>query len=218
MKRVVNFFLLLTIVLTNSSFNNSIPWKLEKSKDGIQVFSYISEGETLKQLKSHTIVKAEMSTILNVLSDPDNYVNWIYNCAVSKKIKSITKTEMVYYTKSDAPWPVLDRELYVHNSFYQEKETKTIYSSSKPLENNNNIPLKEGIVRVTDFEGKWKLTPLKNGEIAIDYYLRLDPAGKIPTWVLNMTLEIGAYETLVNFKNELKKEKYIHHNIIFTDE
>jgi len=215
MKSIANSFLLFIILITNSSFNNVIKWKLEKSKNGIQVFSFIPEGKALKQLKSHTIVKAEMSTILNILSDVDNYVNWIYKCAASKKIKSITKTEMVYYTQNDAPWPILDRELYVHNSFHQDKDTKIIYSTSVPLANSDQIPLKKGVVRVTQFEGKWKFTPLKNGEIAIDYYLKLDPAGSIPPWILNMTLEFGPYETLINFKNELKKEKYLHHNTMF---
>ncbi|MCO6501211.1 MAG: hypothetical protein J5I47_12660 [Vicingus serpentipes] len=212
MRIITPFFLLLVIAIVCSSSNNAIKWKLEKSKNDIQVFSFIPEGKSLKQIKSHAIVKAEMSTILNVLADPDNYVNWIYKCSLSKKIKRINKTEMVYYTQSDTPWPISDRELYVHNTFYQDMDSKIVYSSSKPLEHIDKIPLKKGVVRVTDFESKWKFTPLKNGKIAIDYYLKLDPAGKIPTWLLNMTIEIGPYETMENFKNELTKEKYLHHN------
>ena len=208
------FLFLILIIVT--SFNSS-KWKLEKSKNGIKVYSYIPEGEKLKQLKSHTVIKASLSSIVSVLSQPNNYTTWIYKCVKSKMLKKINTTEMVYCVENDAPWPVLNRELYVLNTFRQDAKSKVLYSVSKPLPN-NTIPIKKNIVRVTDFYGKWKFTPLKNGEVAIDYYLKLDPAGRIPTWLLNMTLEIGPYQTMLNFKKEVIKEKHQHSKYEFIKE
>ena len=207
MVAIFRFILIIGISVLATSFNTAKDWQLEKSKNGITVYSYLAEGESLKQLKSHTVIKTSMASIVSVLTDADAYKNWIYKCSVSKKMKKMNESEMVYYTINDAPWPVLNRELYVHNKMFQDKKTGIVYSISKPLPN-NIIPAKKNIIRVTDFYGKWKFTPLKNGEIAVDYFLQLDPAGKLPSWVVNMTLEIGPYQTLLAFKEEVLKEKH----------
>jgi len=207
MKKITQFSLLLFIGLIATSFNSSIKWKLEKSKNGIQVYSYKPVGENLKQLKSHTKIKTSLSSLIHVLSDVEGYKNWIYKCAEAKKIKQLAPNKMVYYTVNNAPWPVEDRELYAVNKYYQDKKTKIVYSISEPLAN-IKIPPVKGLVRVTNFYGKWQFTPIGNGEVVVDYFLKLDPAGSIPDWVVNMTLEVGPYQSLVNFKKEVLKEEH----------
>ena len=198
-------FLGFFIVIT--SFSTQKEWKLEKSKNGITVYSYVAEGESLKQIKSHTIIKTSMASLISTLNDVNGYKNWIYKCIISTKIKEINESKMIFYTVNDAPWPVLDRELYVHNNMFREEKTGIVYSISKPLPM-DKMPLKKGKIRVNDFYGEWKFTPLKGGKIAVDYLLKLDPAGKLPNWLVNLTLEIGPYQTLLAFKDEVLKEKH----------
>ena len=61
-------------------------------------------------------------------------------------------------------------------------------------------PKEEGVVRVKTFETHWKVTQLSGGQhIFIDYNSKMDPAGNIPQWVVNMGLTVGPIKTMQNF-------------------
>ena len=170
------------------------------------VYSCIPEGESLKQIKVYTTVKASFSTLLSVLMDVPNYPNWIYNCSESKMIKKKNQKEMTYYSISVAPWPIHDRDLVLKNKVYQEKDTKILYSISTPRL--NLVPKKEGMVRIEEMYGKWKFTPLKSGYILIEYNLKIDVGGSVPDWVINLFIDNGPYQTMIKYKECLDLKKY----------
>jgi len=191
------FSLMVTLIFT--SFNSEtklMKWNVEKSKNGIIVYSFLPEGERIKQIKVHSTVKGTLSAAVSVLKDVKNYPLWIYNCENSEIITQKTHLEMEYYTQSKTPWPLQNRDLVVSNRIYQDK-AKKVHSISMPLL--NKIPEKDNLVRITDFYGEWIFTPLTDNEIAIDYYLKVDPAGTVPSWILNMVIDVGPYQTMENF-------------------
>ncbi len=204
----MKFLFFILILLTCTSFNsNNVPkWKLEKSHNGITIYSYLPENKSIKEIKSHTVVNTTLSTLVAILSDVDNYKNWIYNCIVSKKVEKVAKNKMYYYTKTNAPWPLSNRDLIAYNKIFQDKASKIVYSISVPKP--KKMEEQSGVVRIFYFYGEWKFTPLKNGKIAIDYHLKIDPAGLIPAWITNLFIENGPYQTLLKFKAQITKEKY----------
>ena len=54
----------------------------------------------------------------------------------------------------------------------------------------------------------WTLIPKGNGRVDVSYELIVDPGGWIPAWLVNMTMAVGPYNTILNMREELKKEKY----------
>ena len=98
MKKYIFFLFSLFTFLLFTSFGTDADkdWKLEKNKNGISVFSFVSEGETLKEIKTLTIVHSSIVAIVSVLLDVKNYPNWIYNCSESYYLKKINSYEMIY--------------------------------------------------------------------------------------------------------------------------
>ena len=199
----------LLILLVFGSFNintSKISWNLEKSKNGILVYSSLLEGQKIKQIKVKTTSKTTLSAAIAVLKHVENYSSWIYNCNSSLLINQKNEFEMMYYSVTTTPWPLQNRDLVVYNKITQDKTTKKTQSISTPLL--NKVPEKENLVRVTDFYGEWTFIPINDNEISIEYYLKIDPAGNIPAWMLNMFIDVGPYQTIEKFKQLLELPQY----------
>jgi len=197
----------LIILSVNTSFkSDNDKWALERKSNDVIVYSRIPEGRNLKEIKSHTTANCKLSTLVAVLADVSNYKNWIYNCIESKKVKKISNNKMLYYTQTNAPWPISNRDLVAYNKVFQDENTKIVHSISVPQP--KKLEQNDGVVRITYFYGEWTFTPLKDGDVSIDYYLKIDPAGNIPNWVTNMLIDNGPYQTLIDFKKQLDLPKY----------
>ena len=212
-----NTFLILVLVpflLTSFNYKKNIKWKLEKNKNGIKVYSYIAKGESLKQIKMNTVVTSDLTPLISVLVDVGHYTDWIYNCAESRIIKKVSKTETIYYSVSDAPWPIDNRDMVLINKIYQDEKSKVVYSTTGI--SSYKVSKKKNMVRIPSMHGKWKFTPLKNGNIYIEYFLKIDIGGKVPAWVTNMFIAYGPYQSMVKYKKaiQLKRHKSAHFDFI----
>ncbi len=181
-------------------------WKLKKEKDGIEIYTKDGIANNLKEIKINTLLKASLSSITAALSDINAYPEWVYKCIDSKPLYMVGGQELYFYTETNLPWPLQNRDLVLHNITFQDPVTKTVFSSSVTAEGIE--PEKEGIVRVPYLVSKWVFTPLKNGTVHLSYYLNSDPGGSIPDWLVNMAIEQGPFQTMKKFRELVKKEKY----------
>ncbi len=209
---IKHIFIILSIITFLSPKSPDNKWKLVKDKNGIKVYTYIPENSDLKEIRMESYTEAELSQAAAVLMDVESYSEWIYKCSHAKIVKRIKENEIIYYSITTAPWPILDRDLVVNNKIYQNSKGVVFsQSDSKP----KLLPAIAGRVRITDLFGLWKFTSLENGKIKIEYYIKVDPAGKLPAWVINMFITNGPYQTMVKFKEQLQKEKYKQTKIDF---
>ena len=218
MKTILNILPILFFLIISTSFDadDTAKWKLEKNKNGIKIYSNVPVGESLKQIKVYTTVHSSLSSIVTLLIDVPNYPQWIYNCSESNCLKKINKKEMIYYSVAHVPWPLDNRDLVLKNEISQDEKTKIVYSVSTPLE--NIIPKKKGLVRVENMYGKWTVTPLKDGNVFIEYFLKLDVGGNVPDWIVNLFIEDGPYQSILHFKENLGLATYKNIKLDFIDE
>ena len=172
-------------------------WKLKTSKKDLKVFTRKSEQSDVKEIRIQTSVKASLKKIMAVLNDVDGYKEWVYKSMAAKKIKIISPNEYYYYTKSDFPFPIADRDLVVLSKQWEDKETGYIYSHSEAAP--TMMANEKGTVRVTLFESYWKIMPQKDGTVSIDYVALTHPGGSIPAWVVNLGITRGPVETMKQF-------------------
>ena len=71
------------------------------------------------------------------------------------------------------------------------------------------------IVRIQESYSKWVITPLQNGQVKIEYELRVDPGGKVPVWLINMFATKGPFETFKKLREQVKKPFYSHISLPF---
>ena len=204
--QLLTYISLSFILLTSFNVDKLSDWKLERNKNGIKVYSYVPPGETLKHIKMFTTVNTNLSSLVSVLTDVTHYTDWIYNCSEARIVEQINQQELIYYSISDVPWPILNRDIVLHNKIHQHKKSLEVYSITTPVD--NKVSKKKGFVRITAIKSQWTFTPLKNGYVLIEYYLKIHPGGKVPPWVNNMFISYGPYQSMLNFKEALKLERH----------
>lgn len=181
-------------------------WVLKKQEQGISVYTRNTEGSSFKELRSSVILKTSLSSIVALLNDWESYPEWVYRCGKSSTIKKFSENEVIHYQTVIAPWPVDSRDFVVNVKLTQDPITKiiTIVSASKP----DYIPKTEGFVRITDFRASWTLIPKPDGMVEVNYQLMVDPGGYVPAWLVNLAVVDGPYETKLNLKKWVMKDKY----------
>jgi hypothetical protein len=206
MLTVGKYFFILALNISVLFGQQKNAWELKKDEHGITVFTRMSEESDFKELKSVVCIKTSLSSIVALLNDWDSYPNWVYRCGKSNTLKKISDTEVIHYQTVVAPWPADNRDFVVHVSDSQDPSTKIVRITSVCTP--DYIPKVPDHVRITEFRAAWTLVPQKDGMVEITYQLLVNPGGYVPAWLVNMAVVDGPYETMVNFKEWIKKDKY----------
>ena len=158
------------------------------------------------ELKAVFQIKTSLSSIVALLNDVESYPQWVYRCETSKILLKTSEKHLIRYQTIVAPWPVDNRDVVLEVNYSQDEKTKIVYQKVNALP--NYAPKVAGHVRIPEFRAIWTLNPLKNGIVEIQYELLVNPGGVIPAWLVNMAMIDGPYDTSLNMKTWLMKEKY----------
>jgi len=204
-KHKISLFIFLAVFLSAFSLSDDV-WHLKKFENGISVYTRNSPGSDFKELKSVCSLKTSLSSIVALLNDWDTYPQWVYKCGKSTTLKKISEGELIHYQTVVAPWPVDSRDFVVNVRLSQDPVSKVvkIVSTCKP----DYIPKVDGYVRITEFSASWTLVPQKDGMVEVTYQLLVNPGGYVPAWLVNLAVVDGPYETTLNFRQWVMKDKY----------
>lgn len=206
---------LLLLIFGNLEAQES-DWELKREKDNLKVYTRNIAETGIKQLKLHTEMKTSLNSIIALFDDVPANSEWVYSSKLAKVTKMIAPHHMHYYSVSDFPWPLNDRDLLVDSIVKQDPDTKVVTSRSVALL--EGYPEQEGIVRVTIFDAQWTLTPLPGGMVDIIYVVETDPGGNIPVFLTNMFIDRGPIATMRKMREMLQLPKYRDANIDFIEE
>ncbi len=200
------FFLFLITLFFISPIFAQKDWQFQKDTKGIEVYYRDSDDSFIKELKMTTVMDGSLSAVYSVLNDLPLYTTWIYGCDYAELVARPSDYEMHYYAITDFPWPMSDRDYVIKSTMTQDPETRVVSSTSIAVRDAR--PKKKNMVRLDDMKITWKMTPLKDKKVRIDYYLKSDPGGNIPAWAVNFALDRGPMQSMLRFKKLLKEEKY----------
>lgn len=177
-------------------------WKLVATKDNIQVFTRTPKHSDFKEIRITAIFDATLEKIMNALDDAESYKAWVYKCIVSKKVEILNELEFYYYIESDLPFPLTNRDLVVHSTKWKEKDKNIVhyFSSAK----NKVVPVKEGIVRMTEYDSSWTITEIEKNKLNIEYQCSANPSGSLPAWLVNMAVTTGPLKTMQSLEKYIK--------------
>lgn len=216
-------FILSTVVfifsflITNAEEIDSDIWNLKHEKDGILIYTKKDAHHSIKDLKmTSTISGKSLSSFAAIFQDLKSYPTWVYSCNEAKVIERISDTQIIYYTSSDFPWPMSDRDFVLYNKVWQNQETGAFHSISEA--HNSNLNKKSGLVRVTHFKSEWIITPADKGKFDLLYTFSADPGGQIPAWIVNTFAEFGPLNTIKQIETQAQKPKYQNTKISYINE
>jgi hypothetical protein len=188
-------------------------WKLVTEKDQIKVFSRNMPGSKIKALKVECVLKARASELVALLLDVETATDWVYKTKSCKLLRTVSSSELYYYSEVSLPWPLENRDFVAHLRVSQDKTSKVVTVDGPVVAGMVNN--KEGIVRVASSKGMWVITPVNDGHIKLMYTLHVDPGGAIPAWAVNLFAAQGPLETFKRMKDQLKLSKYRNASLPF---
>jgi hypothetical protein len=146
-------------------------------------------------------VKSSLSGVVALLLDTKNYPNWIYACGESYLLKTVSNREFYNYQVTDLPWPLTDRDVVADFKLKQDSATLVVLlsKSAEP----NYIPAKSGFVRIQHLQSLYTLTPVTSDSVKIELDMYIDPAGRLPAWLINANTIMGPYKTTIAMIREL---------------
>ena len=196
-----------TILLTSLSAQDD-GWILKKEVDGIEVYYRKQDDSKLNELKISTTASASLSTIVAALKDIPSFKEWIYKCDDAWELDPEPgfESSTYYYCVMDFPWPFKDRDFIAKSTLTQDPESMVITINSQGMP--DYAPREKGNVRIEDMKVRWVITPTSAGTLEMDYYMKTDPGGNIPSWLINMGVDLGPVNTMRNLKDLMQQDKY----------
>ena len=180
-------------------------WEEQRNEAGITIFTRDLEDFAFKEFKAVAILDCQPEEILNLVRDFENAPQWNYKTIRAEVLKKVSPAEYFIYYEIEMPWPLDNRDLIAHLRLTQNKFTKEARIIVESI--HDYLPEKEGLVRIKDGQGSYKLNPTPNGKTEVIYRFFSDPSG-IPPWIVNLFITDSPFVTLNKMRTEVKKAAY----------
>lgn len=204
---IKNFLLIISILFFISNecvLSQDTLWELRKNKEDIKVYTRKKKNLKIIEFKAVTVYDGSVSSLVSVIKDVESYHKWMTDLTIAKKLKTINENEWYTYYMADTPWPLNDRDIIYCVRLFKRKERTIISLESKP----DFIPETKGYVRIKKAKGKWVFTPVRGNKIQILYQFFIDFEINIPSWMMNLFIVDGPYNTIKDLKlTAAKSEK-----------
>lgn len=182
-------------------------WEKTKEEDGITVYFRDAAHSNIKEVLIELDIETTLSALMAALHDIDSYTEWVYKMPEAREVlHSGDDHEVYYYSRSDFPWPLSDRDMVVRSTFRQDPITKVITSRSVAVP--DALPRETDLVRIEHMDITWTISPKEEGGVHIEYRFASDPGGALPAWLINLALDKGPMGTFRGLRQELTKRKY----------
>jgi hypothetical protein len=191
-------------------------WVLKKDKDAIRIYTRDVDESAFKSVKVTCTIPGTLSQLTALLLDVSAHERWVYNTKRSYLVKQLNPNQQVYFSEIDLPWPLANREVVVFMNIVQDPVTKVLHVN---IDNAvNDIPVKDGTVRVPASSVKWNVTVLPGKRLNIEYYGQVDPGGSVPGWIANPFTTKGPFETFRRLRQVITSPTYAKASFDFIKE
>ncbi|KQS31026.1 START domain-containing protein [Dyadobacter sp. Leaf189] len=195
---------ILTLLIVNLSLTAALgqaEWVLAASHGDVRVYSRAVPGSRIKALKAECTMQATMAEVLSLLKDIPATGKWMCHTKRCDLIRQISEDELYYYTEVSLPWPLDNRDFVSHMTIRRDLSSQVVTVNSPAVP--GHLPVKKGLVRITESESRWTITPTGNAKVRLEYTLRVDPGGFIPAHIINYFALQAPFETFDKMKTEL---------------
>ena len=168
-------------------------WKLVKETKDIKVYTRSTKNSDFKEIRVKANFTGNIDSFLYRLNTPHSYTQWVYKCTEGKLLEKVNPHEFYYYAVSNMPYPIKDRDMVMHCKQWKDA-SGVIYSSSTAVP--TFIPATKDRIRIPYFKSEWKITPLSEDRILVDYTAITNPGGSLPAWIVNLAVTTGPLKTI----------------------
>lgn len=178
-------------------------WQLVKEDPDLKVYTAVSGSGGFKSIKVDAVFEGSWDKFMAIVFDVESQPNWVYGTRQASILKKVSNQEILYYVDTDLPWPASDRDSVIRMRIKENRAGNilTITSEGEP----RSYPLQKNKVRVPRYGAKWEVREVGKDKLSFSYLLQVDPGGSLPSWIVNLFVSKGPYETFRNLAQLLKK-------------
>jgi hypothetical protein len=194
------FFFAVLFFFTAARSSGQSAWELKKDQNGIKVYSRSAKTSKYKELRAVFDLTGNYDQLRYILNDVTNYKTWVYSTVSSKLVERKSETEMIYYSRISAPWPVSKRDFYSDTRIWVDSANHQMRLSSRSVD---NFPSADNIVRIGFLRSEWVITAPSPGALPVEYTLSWDPGGEIPAFLANAFCTTGPLQSFTQLKRKM---------------
>lgn len=180
-------------------------WRLvrEDRLRDIRVFLKRNPESAYHDVYSITRLRGSPAQIEAVLDDVPAMNQWAARVSHARVLRR--ETDQIWiYIQYDLPYPLRPRDVVVLSQRSQAGGVITIRSRAVK----GGPPVREGWIRLTDVESRWRLTPLRSGQVQVELWGKATPGGVVPSMLYNYNLPDDAMQTFRMLRRMALREKY----------
>lgn len=179
-------------------------WRKTSNDDGILVETREVADQAMPDVRGTMVMKGDFYEIAALIEDVDHTCDWAKRCLGSRVLKRISEAEMIFYSRTTAPWPVQDRDAVLHavatGLDRGDDVTMKFESITSPLG-----PPNDGIVRMPVLKGHYRMQRMDDQTTKIEFQVHADIGGWIPEWLKNTLAKSIPFDTLAGIRRHLPK-------------
>jgi hypothetical protein len=191
-------------------------WKLVKNSNDIKAYVEDCPMDAIKKVRVETVVIASLSELVSIIKDAQSHNDWVFLNSESKVLDETDPFHWKYYGRTDAPWPVSDRDCIVETVLTQNPIDYSVKISGFAIPGYKAET--DDCVRIKYSNSEWTFNPLGNEMVHVSFELKVDIGGNIPQWLVNMAVAKGPFKTMAGFKKILESGKYQDAKLSFIKE
>lgn len=170
-------------------------WEQIDDDDGIRVSKREIPGQELPGFRGEAIIKAPIEKLVAVVKDHAHHTEWMHRCVEAAQLKDLGNERSIDYNRTDAPWPVWDRDVILAAEWTHNAEG-TLWVLSFKNTDPTLRPLPDKTVRMPKLVGFYKFWKLDANKTKVVYQVEADPGGSLPTWLSKSVARDLPYNTL----------------------
>jgi hypothetical protein len=201
---VVATFAALGTFLAHAQTNRDSAWEQIDDDSGIRVFKREIAGQELPGFRGETVIAAPLERFVAELKDYKHHTEWMESCVASREIKDLGGGHVIDYNRTEAPWPVWDRDVVLDSHWTTSADGRLVvltFVNTDP----SLVPLPEKTVRMPRLRGFYRFWKLDPGHTKVVYQVEADPGGSIPTWLAKRVARDLPWKTLDALRERVTK-------------
>jgi hypothetical protein len=181
-------------------------WSLKKDKDGIKVYTGKLADSKFNVIKVSCDMKGNLSSLASILLQPSLQPEWVIATKTSKLLKQLATNHIYYYNIASIPWPLSNRDMVIDLKIVQDSASRKMTVTANTIE--NILPAIKGLERIPYTHATWEVTPYGSNSIHVEYFLKINPGGGVPSWIVNMFIAKAPFESFNNLSHIIQEKRF----------
>ncbi len=186
-------------------------WETRLEKNSVVVETRKLEGSNYEEFRAFTVVDVNVASALALLRDSDACTAWVFRCKESRTLEEPSAIERTFYQVTSLPFPAKSRDVIFHAEISYKPEGSVLVSmTARP-----DAIAETKHVRIQEAHGYYLLEPVSEDRTRITWQQYVDPAGALPSWLVNGMLTDLPHKSLTSFRELVSQAPYAGSNMVY---